>query len=85
MPGPASNGRYQRHDHTGLVVGVVIACIIAVAAAIASIPSTQQENKDPKKGMVYIGDTNTFKICDGTSLVYNGAGTTVVKDSPECQ
>jgi hypothetical protein len=40
---------------------------------------------DPRIGKVEVNDGYSYKVCDGTTLLYGGATEAAVIDSPECQ
>jgi hypothetical protein len=53
-----------------------------IAMIIVTVTDDSEHNTDPKKGIVWIGSIS--KRCDGTTLIYNGDGTQLVMNSPEC-
>jgi hypothetical protein len=62
------------------IFGIISIPLIAGFIIAASCDS--EDNTDPKKGIVWIGSVT--KRCDGTTLIYNGEGTQLVMNSPEC-
>lgn len=53
-----------------------------IVMIILTVTDDSEHNTDPKKGIVWIGSIS--KRCDGTTLIYNGKGTQLVMNSPEC-
>jgi hypothetical protein len=74
--------RYSRSTEIGpfFVIGAFLLAVIIMSVVAISAP----ENSDPRKGSVYVG-AGVAKVCDGTTLIYDGEGTQAIQNSPECQ
>jgi len=72
-------------DSPAFFVGIVFAVAIIVITGIFILTDIKHTspNTDPRKGEVYLQSGSKF--CDGTTLIYNGSGTSAISNSPECQ
>lgn len=79
----ARYGRAGRSNGGENFIFIFIMVFVALMTILLIVTTSIPENTDPKKHTVYIG-AGVAKICDGTTLVYNGDGTQVVPNSSEC-
>jgi hypothetical protein len=63
------------------IFGILLIPLIVIFVTATACDS--EENTDPKKGIVWVGNSIT-KRCDGTTLIYNGEGTSAILNSTEC-
>ena len=80
-------GRGSNRQTLGSIMTVSSLLFLLVFTITALIiQHSAPENTDPRRGSVFIGDTDMTKICDGTTLVYSGNETSsVIPNSPECR
>ena len=72
----------RRLDGDSVFVFFFVSMFAILFIAILFIPC--EKNTDPRKGSVWISDSGVTKVCDGTTLVYDGEGTQLIPNSPEC-
>ena len=72
-------------DSPAFFIGIVFAVIVTILTVIfaTNYHNTSVPNTDPRKGVVELQQDSKF--CDGTTLVYEGSGTSAIPNSPECQ
>lgn len=84
-PPPRNPGIAHRTSKFNYFIYTVLAVAVLsviVAVFIAALGGSPYDNKDPRVGRVWIND-NTWKQCDGTTLVYSGHRP-VILNSEQC-
>jgi hypothetical protein len=67
-----------------IAYGVFVIVLFGIIFTLITLILTHKDNTDPRRGAVYVG-AGVTKQCDGTTLIYDGEGTQLVMNSPECQ
>lgn len=71
-------------DDVGFFLPLFMITMVIFLIAVIFFAPCEEDNTDPRKGVVWIQHSSVTKVCDGSTLVYNGDGTQLVPNSPEC-